>query len=364
MSAEPSALRLVGRTCVQFDGRKLAHFSGCDYYRLSSHHEVLRAALEALKRHGLGVSASRVTTGNHELYLQLERALTGFFQAEAALLMPNGYVCATAVAQTLADQITHALIDERAHACLFDAARFLKCPVFVFRHRSPDSLAAELHKVRDPSRLLLLTDGMFAHDGSVAPLKAYRSRLPGSATLLVDDAHGAGVLGAHGRGALEHEGIATGPRVIQTITLSKAFGAYGGAVLGTAALRKRMIERARVFVGSTPVPLPMAAAALRGVELVSKDRAMRLRLRENSVRLRTALTRRGIEAVDMPGPIVRLELAPAALERTARALLDNGVFPPVTRYLGAAPALRVVVSSEHTAGQLNRLVRAISEASR
>jgi len=126
-----------------------------------------------------------------------------------------------------------------------------------------------MRKVRDPSCLLLLTDGMFAHDGSAAPLHEYRSILPRTALMLVDDAHGAGVLGDNGRGTPERERLKAGAGLIQTITLSKAFGAYGGAVLCARTLRSRMLERSRIFIGSTPIPLPLASSGLRSLEIVA-----------------------------------------------------------------------------------------------
>src|SRR5205823_9551281 len=114
--------------------------------------------------------------------------------------------------------------------------------------------------------LILLTDGMFSHDGSAAPLPEYLKVLPQDAQILVDDAHGAGVLGQTGQGSLQHAGVSR-RRIIQTITLSKAFGAYGGAILGTARLRRKILNRSQIFVGSTPLPLPLANAALEGIRI-------------------------------------------------------------------------------------------------
>lgn len=358
--AEPPALLRADRTSVWVDGRKLSFFSGCDYYRLASHPEVLRAAAAAQKRYGLSVSASRMTTGNHELYQRLEHALTDFFQAESALLMPTGYAGATAVTQALTSRVTHALIDEKSHACLFDAARFLNCPVFVFKHRKPESLEIELRKVRDQSCLLLLTDGMFAHDGSAAPLREYRSILPRTALMLVDDAHGAGVLGDHGRGTPERERLKAGAGLIQTITLSKAFGAYGGAVLCARTLRSRMLERSRVFIGSTPIPLPLAAAALRSLEIIAEDKLLRRRLHNNTAQLRAGLRAQNIDAPDAPGPIVRLGLVPSTISKAAQELRRQSILPPVISYFGSTPALRFVVSSQHTGTELKRVIQALS----
>ena len=155
-----------------------------------------QAARAALAEHGLNVAASRRTTGNHEIYTRLETALTAFFGSETALVFPDGYLAPGAVTQTLAGEFTHAFVDEFAHGALVDAARMLDCPVKRFSHREAADLARRLSKCGSDARPIILTDGMFSHDGSVAPLREYLKILPRRGMILVDDAHGAGVLGA------------------------------------------------------------------------------------------------------------------------------------------------------------------------
>ena len=241
--AEP--LQQIDRTHVLHRGRKLSYFAGCDYFRLSSHPEVLRALREGLDRFGLNVAASRKTTGNHALYGQLEQKLAEFFGVEAAVLISNGYMTNLAVAQALAGEFTHALIDERAHGSLLDAAKLLDCPVRTFKHRDPASAANAAREVGRKAKLVLLTDGLFSHSGEMAPLDQYLQLLPANTTLLVDDAHGVGTLGKTGRGTAEFLGV-PGRRLIRTITLSKAFGVYGGAVIGSYAVRKKIVARSRL----------------------------------------------------------------------------------------------------------------------
>ncbi len=238
---EPEPLQQVNRTCVRFRNRTLAYFSGCDYFRLASHPEVIAAFQTGVRKYGLNVAASRLTTGNHQLYAELEEQLTAFFKAETATLVSTGYLTNLVVAQALAGNFSHALIDEKAHPSLLDAARFLDCPVLQFRHRDAKEVARAVSRCGPGAKLILLTDGMFSHDGSTAPLAEYLKVLPSDALLLVDDAHGAGVLGKTGKGSIEHAGVGR-RRMIQTMTLSKAFGTYGGAILGTTALRQRILE--------------------------------------------------------------------------------------------------------------------------
>jgi 7-keto-8-aminopelargonate synthetase-like enzyme len=153
--AEP--LQQVDRTFVLRRGRRLIYFGGCDYFRMASHPDVLRAAQRGLETFGLNVSASRRTTGNHPLYEELERDLAKFFDVESAVLVSSGYVTNLVVAQALAGEFSHALIDERAHACLLDAAQLLGCPTKTFAHRDAQAAAAAARRCGPRARLIVLT---------------------------------------------------------------------------------------------------------------------------------------------------------------------------------------------------------------
>jgi 7-keto-8-aminopelargonate synthetase-like enzyme len=356
---EPESLPQVDRTWVSAGGRRLSFFAGCDYYRLGSHPAVARAIGAGLRRFGLSVAASRVTTGNHRLYGQLERRLAGFFQAEAALVLPNGYSTSLAVAQALRGQFTRVLIDEAAHVCLADAAPWFDCPVQAFGHRDAVDLARRVGRTGRSARLLLITDGMFARDGSVAPLREYAAVLPSSAWMLVDDAHGAGVVGAQGRGTLEAAGVGR-QRVIQTLTLSKALGVYGGAVLCSRAVRSRLVQQSHLFAGSTPLPLPLVAGALAALALLTAGR--RRRLRRNAEQVRGALREAGWAVPPVPGPIIALNpLGRRAAAALRGDLLRAGVYPSLIRYPGgpAEGYFRFVISSEHSPAQLAALIGAL-----
>lgn len=363
---EPEPLQQVDRTYVRFRNRKLSYFSGCDYFRLASHPRVLAAAEAGIKKFGLNVAASRLTTGNHILYRELEHQVAHFFGARNAMLVSSGYAANLVAAQALAGSFSHALIDEAAHPSLFDAARFLDCPVLRFKSRDPEAVAEKVRRSGISARLILLTDGMFSRDGSVAPLDAYLKVLPKDALMLVDDAHGAGVLGPTGKGALEHARTGRG-QIIQTITFSKAFGAYGGAILATAALRQKVLDRSRLFVGSTPLPLPLANAASQGVRILATDHSLRQRLFNNTNYVKIALLEGGIPLTQTPGPIIALftsHKAQAAAVR--RALLAAGIYPPFLHYPGGPSSgyFRFVISSEHTRLQLDRLIEVLISAAK
>jgi 8-amino-7-oxononanoate synthase len=359
----PPALRAASPTKVSWHGRRLTFFGGCDYFRLSHHPRVRRALATGLRADGLSVAASRLTTGNHPLYARVERALAKFFGAESALVVANGYATNLVVAQALRGRFSHVLLDARAHPGLVDAATWLGAPVTTFAHADVAALLRTVRRLR-ARRPIVLTDGMFSFNGTVAPLRAYRAALPKDAWLLVDDCHGAGVVGARGRGSLEHEQV--GRRgIVQTITLSKALGAFGGAVLAAEEVRREIIGRSRMFVGSTPPPLPLMHAALASLELLRARPGLRRNLQANAARVRDGLRTAGIAAPDAPGPIVSLiPVSEAAGARVRRELLRAGILSPFLRYPGspAGGHFRFVISSAHMARQLERLVEVLAKA--
>jgi 7-keto-8-aminopelargonate synthetase-like enzyme len=356
---EPGPLQQIDRTYVRLGRRKLSYFSGCDYFRMASHPGVVAALEAGVRRYGLNVAASRLTTGNHRLYLELERRLAEFFAAENALVVPTGYMANLIAAQALAGDFSHALIDEAAHSSLSDAGRLLDCPLLRFKHRDAADLGRVVRRCGTRAKLLLLTDGMFSRDGSAAPLAEYLEALPKDAVVLVDDAHGGGLLGRTGKGTLEHADVPRDRRMVQTITLSKTFGTYGGAIVGTTALRRRVLDRSALFVGSTPPPLPLANAALRSIEIVAADHALRKRLARNQAYLKEGLRRAGWPLPETPGPIAALapELK-GQIARLKQALLAAGIYPPLIKYPGG-PAdgyFRFAISSEHSREQLDAVI--------
>ncbi|MEO8426547.1 MAG: pyridoxal phosphate-dependent aminotransferase family protein [Verrucomicrobiota bacterium] len=355
-------MRQVDRTCVIHRGRKLSYFGGCDYFRLSSHPAVRRALRDGLKRYGLNVAASRMTTGNHELYERLEKQLAKFFGADSALLVSTGYLANLAVAQAMAGSFSHALIDERAHASLQDAAQFLECPVLRFKHRDVADVNRSIQRCGNSARLILLTEGMFSHDGSIAPVKDYLQFMPRDSLVLLDDAHAAGVLGHRGKGTVELANVSR-RRIIQTITLSKAFGVYGGAILCTAASRRRLVTKSRLFTGSTPIPLPLAAAALQAVQLIKTDNSLRRRLWANIDYLQAALSKSGLSIGGRNSPI--LSVIPRSARHALalkRGLVAHGVYPSLIAYPGGPESgyFRFAISSEHSRRQLDELIAALA----
>lgn len=360
---EPIPLQQINRTYVRSQNRTLSYFAGCDYFRLASHPTVLKAVSTGMKQYGLNVAASRLTTGNHEIFGKLEATLSKFFGTKSATLVSNGYVTNLVAAQAMAGEFSHVLIDEKAHPSLQDAAQMFQAEVRTFKNCDPKDLAAAIADLGKEAKIILLADGMFSHDGSISPLKRYLKILPQNAVLLVDDCHGAGTLGKTGKGVVELEKIPR-HRVIQTITLSKAFGVYGGAILGDVELRAKIISKSRMFVGSTPLPLPLANAAMASVKTLSANKKWRDRLSVNVHFVKTKLRAAGISVPKNAGPIIPIipKSADEAKQLQERCLA-NGVFPSFIKYPGGPENgyFRFVISSEHKKTQLTSLVKSLIE---
>ncbi len=355
LTAMADPLQQIDRTYVIWRNRRLTYFAGCDYFRLASHPMVREALKKGLAQYGLNVAASRLTTGHHALYDRLEKALAGFFCAPAALLVGNGYATNLIAAQALSGDFSHVLIDVRAHASLRDAADILRCPIAKFKHRDPTDLAQRLKGKAKP---LVLTDGVFSQDGAIAPLREYLKVLPRDGMILLDDAHSAGVLGAKGMGTLEFARVPRA-RIIQTVTLSKAFGVYGGVILCDRAMRERVIARSRMFAGNTPLPLPLANAALASIDILRRDSSLRSRLRENVNYIKGALRSAGMVLPDTPAPIIAVvPRNPTETRALRKQLLAHGVFPSFIHYPGGPESgyFRFVISSEHSRRQLDDLI--------
>lgn len=354
----PAPLRYVDATHVRVNRRALSFFAGCDYFRLGGHASVRKVMREALRSSSHHVAASRLTTGNHVIYRKLEKALARFFRVEEVVVTATGYVTNLVVAQAMRGTVTHAFLDDRAHGSLADAASALGCPVVRFGHRSSGALRKRLHRLDSEAVPVVLTDGVCAHDGGVAPLADYVEMVGRRGWVLVDDSHGWGVLGRGGRGTVEWTGVET-ERCVVTGSLSKGLGGYGGAVLCSRAWAGALAARSRALSGNTPMPWVVALADLAAVQLLCREERRRQRLQELVAHAKGILRAVGLSLPDTPAPILALPpCEPEPTERLRRALLRAGIYPSVIHYPGAPAGgyFRFVLSSEHTRAQVDRLL--------
>jgi 8-amino-7-oxononanoate synthase len=258
---------------VERDGRRLLSFSCNDYLNLTQHPVVKQAARDALDRYGAGSGASRLITGNHPLYAELEAKLARIKQTGAAVVFGSGYLANSGIIPVLIGRDGLVLLDELSHACIYAGARLSRGRVLTFRHNDV-AHARELltaHRA-EHDRALLATDGVFSMDGDLAPLDQLLALAnEHDAWLMTDDAHGLGVVGG-GRGS-SFAGNTHSPIPLQMGTLSKAIGAYGGYLCASEAVIELMRNRARTFIYSTGLPPAIVAAASAALDVIERDPA-------------------------------------------------------------------------------------------
>jgi 8-amino-7-oxononanoate synthase len=260
---------------VERTGRCLISFSCNDYLNLSRHPTVIKAAVEAAERYGTGAGASRLVTGNHPLYAELETRLARLKATDAACVFGSGYLANSGIIPALAGPDDLILVDELSHACIHAGAKLSGASVQRYRHADVGHAEALLNMRRaQHPHALLVTDGVFSMDGDLAPLHDLANVARRfDAWLLADDAHGLGVVGG-GRGSSFANGNG-GPADVplQMGTLSKAIGAYGGYLCASQAVIDLMCTRARTFIYSTGLPPPVVAAAIAAIDIIESDKA-------------------------------------------------------------------------------------------
>ena len=256
---------------VERDGKRLLSFSCNDYLNLTQHPAIKQAAIAAIETYGAGSGASRLVTGNHPLYAQLEARLARIKQTEAAVVFGSGYLANAGIIPVLIGIDGMVLADELSHACLFAGAQLSRGTVMTFRHNDLAHARELLARHRNEyNHALIVTDGVFSMDGDLAPLAELLALANEfDAWLMSDDAHGLGVVGG-GRGS-SYVGNAHIPIPLQMGTLSKAIGAYGGYLCGSSAVIDLIRNRARTLIYSTGLPPSCVAAAIAALDLIERE---------------------------------------------------------------------------------------------
>jgi 8-amino-7-oxononanoate synthase len=331
-----------------------------DYLGLARHPLVVDGAVEAARRFGAGSTGSRLVTGTTSLHLSLEDALAARCGAETALVFSSGYLANLGAVTTLAGRGTLVVSDRGNHASLIDACRLSRATVQVVAHG--DVAAVETAVAAWPGRAVVVTDAVFSVDGTLAPLVALHDvvRRHG-ALLVVDEAHGLGVLGPQGAGACALLGLDREPDVIRTVTLSKSLGAQGGAVLGPAVLRDHLVDTARSFVFDTGLAPASVGAALAALELVTDERIGQLAAVGASLAA-------ALDVAPTPGAVVRLLvgdpfLASRARDRCRAEGVLVGCFRPPSVPVGEA-CLRVTARADLSSAEVARAASVVRSALR
>ena len=256
---------------IERAGKRLLSFSCNDYLNLTQHPAIKQAAIAAIEQYGAGSGASRLVTGNHPLYAQLEARLARIKQAEAAVVFGSGYLANAGIIPVLIGRDGLVLVDELAHACLFAGAQLSRGTVMAFRHNDVTHARELLERHRaEHDHALMVTDGVFSMDGDLAPLAELLALAnEHDAWLMSDDAHGLGVVGG-GRGS-SFVGNSHIPVPLQMGTLSKAVGAYGGYLCASGAVIDLIRNRARTLIYSTGLPPSCVAASIAAIDLIERE---------------------------------------------------------------------------------------------
>ncbi len=347
-------------------GAPLLDFSSNDYLGLARHPALIAAMNDCAARCGAGSTASHLITGHGAEHAALEAELAEFTGRERALLFSTGYMANLAVLSALAGRGQRVLLDRLSHASLIDGARLSGAQLRRFGHA--DAASAERLAAADPAHTsLMATDGVFSMDGDLAPLpQLARSAAAHGAWLVVDDAHGLGVLGAGGRGTLEHFGLDSAAVPVLIGTLGKAFGTFGAFVAGSHTLIEFLIQKARSYIYTTALPQPVAAASRAALALVRGEGWRRERLREHVAHFRALARAAGVPLLPSATPIQPVPMGSAAAALAAQQQLERAglcvvaIRPPTVPEGGAR--LRVTLSAAHTGAQIEELVRHLARA--
>ncbi|MFE9609515.1 8-amino-7-oxononanoate synthase [Streptomyces sp. NPDC006012] len=343
----------------------LLDLAGNDYLGLARHPEVVAGAAAAAQAWGGGATGSRLVTGTTELHTELERELAAFCGFEAALVFSSGYAANLAAVTALAPHGSLIVSDAGNHASLIDGCRLARGVTQVVAHADPDGVRKALDTHTGPA--LVVSDTVFSVDGDAAPLADLAEVCrEGGAGLLMDDAHGFGVLGEGGRGAPDAAGLSGADDVVATITLSKSLGSQGGAVLGPARVIDHLVNAARTFIFDTGLAPAAAGAALAALRLLRREPARAARARAVAAELYARLTATGLAAVRPDAAVVSVRApSPEGAVRWAAdcraAGLAVGCFRPPSVPDGVS-RLRLTARADLSGAEIACAVRVIGEA--
>ncbi len=347
------------------DGRPLLSFCSNDYLGLANHPDVIAAFKRGADRYGVGSGAAHLVNGHSSAHHSLEEALADFTGRPRALLFSTGYMANLGVVSALASTGDAVFEDRLNHASLLDAALLSRARLARFAHADASALQARISE-SNARRKLVLTDGVFSMDGDVAPLSELSAvARSNDAWLMVDDAHGLGVLGREGRGAVDHFDLTQTDVPILMGTLGKAFGTFGAFVAGSEILIETLINQARSYIFTTATPPAVAEATLASLKLVRSEEWRRDHLRALIKRFRSGAEQLGLSLMDSPTPIQPLLVGESstavAMSRAleSRGILISAIRPPTVPEGSAR--LRITFSALHSEEHVDRLLDVLDQ---
>jgi len=354
---------------LEVDGKRALNFCSNNYLGLANHPQIVQAASETMKKYGLGPAAVRSIAGTMQPHIELERRLAAFKGVEAAITFQSGFAANLGTIPALVGKEDAVFSDELNHASIIDGCRLSGAKIIRYAHCDPSDLERQLAAQRaDFPRAMVITDGVFSMDGDIAPLdKIYEVSQKYETVLMVDDAHGEGVLGRGGRGIVDHFNL-HGKVDVEIGTLSKAFGVVGGIVAGNPLVVEWLRQRGRPFLFSSAMTVPDVAACLAAVDILESSTDLVDRLWENARYFKTEMKRLGFDTGLSTTPITPVMLGEAPLaQQFSRELFEAGVFamaigfPTVPR--GKA-RIRVMISASHGTDDLEYGLQAFAKVGR
>ena len=353
---------------VVMDGKRVLMFSSNNYLGLANHPGLKKASVDAALGYGTGSGASRLISGNMEIHRALEEELALFKGADRALLFSSGYHANVGVISALTGEGDLILSDEFNHASIIDGCRLSKAEVKVYKHVDMNSLEGMLRGSSGFRRRLIITDSVFSMEGDIAPLPEIVDLAERySALVMVDDAHGTGVLGEKGKGAIEHFGL-WGRVEIQMGTLGKALGSFGAYIAGSEDLIDYLVNKARSLLYTTALPPSVCGAALAAVKILGERPDLISQLRNNTAYFRKGMRDLGYPIPEGETPIIPLVLGdPSVTMEMAQRLLEEGVYvqgirPPTVPE--GTSRLRITLMATHTKEQLDFSLSAFEKIGR
>lgn len=346
-------------------GKKFSSFCSNDYLGLANHPDVINRFKKAADEYGVGSGSAHLVSGHSAEHHALEEELADFMGAERALLFSTGYMANLGVVTALCDRHSEIYEDKFNHASLLDAALLSRAKRIRFPHLDKNNLVQRLMNSNSENKFII-SDGVFSMDGDLAELdKLVELSVASNATLMIDDAHGIGVLGQKGKGVIEYFGLKNEQVPVLVGTLGKAFGTAGAFVAGSEALIETLIQESRSYIFTTAMPAAVAAATRTSLKILKEGSGRREKLKSLVSQFRKGASELGFELIDSITPIQPIIIGSS--EKTlalSEKLLDKNILisaiRPPTVPEGTA-RLRVTFSATHTEKQINKLLDVLNE---
>jgi len=347
-----------------FDGKRVINLASNNYLGLTTHPKLREAALEAIRKYGVGSGAVRTVSGTMSIHMELEEKIARFKNVEACVVFQSGFTANAGTVSAILGKGDFIISDELNHASIIDGARLSKATIKVFRHKDIAQAEELLKEVAgEPGRKLIITDGVFSMDGDIGPLPALCDLAEKyGAIMMVDDAHSSGILGRNGRGTIDHHNV-HGRVDIQVGTLSKAIGAMGGYVCGSRELIEFLYNRGRPFLFSTSHPPSVTASCIAAFEVLEQEPELIEKLWDNTRFFKKELGALGFNAGGVTTPASETPITPIIVGEGrlamefSRELFNEGVFTPGIAFPVVPEGkarLRTIMTATHTKDQLSR----------